>query len=1044
MRNRREPIERGAGRAQLLRCVRLAVCVLVLLAGPARAGAAGALKTFDVDFRVYCKPNPSGLLCGIWKNKSELDDALRAWLLGVNVKWAPTEISFRLGTATFTQESTYSALWKHLADDPKADPDDLSHFLRYQELATIANQPANRSRVTVFILEGLGNGGFGPFPGGSRCAAGEKQYRACGVNADCPGSTCDEWPVFDRGLFAGPTGQPEVLAHELGHHFCLPHPHSDWDRGLGSDGQCKAAPIYDGDGIADTAEDPGIPEIAGPNPKGSPCEASDLDGNKDMCVVNDPGAPHHPNYAAALFETCRDWCDFVRLPGLVEPDSPTQNFCLPICQGTDENGARIFQNQIQPDTALVMSYYSALCFGPYVLKTSQGKVVPGFSKGERDRVHECIANTAERQTYVDVCAGRGGDSDSDGICNLDDLCPTVPNGAPDDDGDGVPNACDKCPNDPDPANLDTDFDGKGDVCDSDDDNDGCDDATDQHPHDAKVPIGLIQYFDCPVEFETLFGFEGQNSDGQPDGLDCADLDDDDDGVPDAVDPCPTRADDACVVPGITCPPVQPWKLCLGGGCLDLFSLELVSLVSPSDKLSFPEFQIVDGAIFVPVVPGVTGAQTLFSLTGGSFPGFTCARGPCLELRVVDPDGNAFPVAQYDPADVEVDDSTTGRVIAILPIEGRTGTTLRLARTWGTGIPADAMLADGDDDGVPDVADNCRLDPNPFQTDRDADGFGDACDFDVDQNGLVTWSEWARLADCEGVDVTRLNEPIDVDAWTVLDPPSPDELVRRERCRDADLDGSGVVTGEEVDRAHAALGQPPGPAGNQEPPPRRDVADPLDTDLDFVPNDADNCPTVANADQRDADGDGIGNACDLCVTMTPGQTAWLRGRIAVSKLNDGVSGNDKLKLSGRFTLASGGFTVDPMLQGARLQIRSAAGVPKVDVTLPGGAYVKPGPGWRSNKAGSTFTFVDRRPGGTDGMTRLAVSRVRVRKQDIGLVRLSVVGANGSFPFVPADAPLAATVVLGDATSGMEGECGELGMVGALCKTNRKGTKIDCVY
>jgi hypothetical protein len=39
----------------------------------------------------------------------------------------------------------------------------------------------------------------------------------------------------------------------------------------------------------------------------------------------------------------------------------------------------------------------------------------------------------------------------------------------------------------------------------------------------------------------------------------------------------------------------------------------------------------------------------------------------------------------------------------------------------------------------------------------------------------------------------------------------------------------------------------------------------DPDGDYVCGSVDNCPTVANANQVDTDGDGLGDACDTCPT-----------------------------------------------------------------------------------------------------------------------------------------------------------------------------------
>ncbi len=46
-----------------------------------------------------------------------------------------------------------------------------------------------------------------------------------------------------------------------------------------------------------------------------------------------------------------------------------------------------------------------------------------------------------------------------------------------------------------------------------------------------------------------------------------------------------------------------------------------------------------------------------------------------------------------------------------------------------------LIADADDDGVPDIHDNCVLEANPDQKDEDGNGRGDACD-DFDRDGII--------------------------------------------------------------------------------------------------------------------------------------------------------------------------------------------------------------------------------------------------------------------------------------------------------------------
>jgi hypothetical protein len=66
----------------------------------------------------------------------------------------------------------------------------------------------------------------------------------------------------------------------------------------------------------------------------------------------------------------------------------------------------------------------------------------------------------------DPCPSSNVDDDADGIPDLDDNCPALPNDTQADaDGDSYGDVCDNCPVDSNPVQDDSDGDGIGDACD---------------------------------------------------------------------------------------------------------------------------------------------------------------------------------------------------------------------------------------------------------------------------------------------------------------------------------------------------------------------------------------------------------------------------------------------------------------------------------------------------------------------------------------------------------------------------------------------------
>ncbi len=657
-----------------------------ILAAPQPASA----RTYDLRVRVFCPSatNP----CGLGSEEAIREDVLRN-VQEMNLQWRPNGVSFRPAppdSVVFHYGTVFNAMSN--ASGPSMDPaftnGQLSNQLR-QDFA--ASEPG---LVTLFLIPGLGKCWTGPPP---------KPF---------PG---------EFGIFCVPgAGQGSTYAHEMGHYFCLRHTMSFQDLAT------NVPPDHEYD------------DNLHPNPPFPPIDFGVEDTPADPGPMEDSDRSEATGFPIALHE----WCDTDPKTD-VDPGSPHESYCSLQCRIGGTGGSSTASG-FTPFPHNAMSYYGGDCRGPYV---RNGVRTEAFTPDQTARIETCIAEIPSRAAMPDVCAGRGGDFDEDGLCDFDDACAFVANTYDEDpDGDGVPNACDGCPYRAGPQ-TDIDGDGIDDPCDPDRDNDGCGNATDQNPDDSVTRVGSYRGLLCQPPSGTLYGFEGLDSDGDGD-LNCEDPDDDDDGIADERDECPIDK------PGTSCNELRVcaaqnwWNACQGGSCVEVFA-KLVQVINPDPTRErvFDQVSIVNQTLFLGGIAGEAISETARSL--GAEAAVAAAAAPTaperrrVELWSKRTNRKIADVFEYDTAQVQLQDFTQGAWLVLEPPAASTAP-LVVRATWTPSAPPGAALADADGDGVPDARDNCLAAVNPSQRDSDGDRYGNACDPDLDNDGRVNFADLALL------------------------------------------------------------------------------------------------------------------------------------------------------------------------------------------------------------------------------------------------------------------------------------------------------------
>jgi hypothetical protein len=775
---------------------RISVWAAVLLLGAGVINIAHA-ETFDLHVRAYCAP---GTNCG-FASYADYRQRVLDGVQEMNLQWRAAGVSFRPIVFSFVEDEFYSGL-EGCNEGAAFDA------LRADWRANVASQWPNA--ITIMVTQGTNwcctdppDGPYNPPPNG------------------------DTWPNL-LGIFcdANRTAYDlgTIWAHEMGHYWCLRHTFTREDTAT----SWPAPPFWDYDTLYNVNDTPPDPEKLEPYDPDHPLRG-DLDANVNL-------------------QEGHEWCQEQTHWGTVDDGSPHPSYCSIYCY--EYSGG--VKSQIYPgtDPRWAMTYYSHLCRGPFVIN---GQYFAAFSPDSITQIGVCRAQVQERIDLNELC-GTNGDFDNDGWCDHWDNCPYHMNTDQQNTDSDIygGDVCDLCPFDPNPTG-DMDDDGIGDICDADKDGDECDDTNDENSNQSSQVVGMQFKPGCGIGVEPSYLWDGTDSDG--DGCrNCNDPDDDNDLVCDGPngepfgtpctknllgcaagpDPCPTSEADLCNIQILGAPSecLPAWLVCIGGTCVMDFFLKIVSVINPAEEVIFDEFRIANETIFLSKLPMMTISQMAEIIKGdftaggysqqeagaGLASGVTTHQlGDPVRMEIWSRRTNerVAIVAEYDESHIVAGDVTRSRFLAVTPTIDILGNPeILIDPIWAHYQEVGELASDLDTDGIPDVSDMCVTEYDPLQMDADGDGFGNACDADLNNDLMVGTDDVDEVASCEGADLTleaQVSEPAGEDDGHENPLPDPAMLALLMRCAAADLNEDRLVDGADTAIATAALGLPPGPS-----------------------------------------------------------------------------------------------------------------------------------------------------------------------------------------------------------------------------------------